>query len=406
MFGVKHAVVALVLGAAAAAGAASPVAPPTPAPRPNLLAGPFKLVVDRAEPAVAATPEWLRIYAGVVISDWVTVRSDAATLTARFPQSADAYLALAVGCEGAGDRAQAVAALQRAVELAPGRPGLWLMLAKIDEASGQTGEAAGALEQASKLQPKDLEVLIALANAYARSGNAEQAAARYQQATVLAPDSVPAWVGYLDAASRCSRAEAARAAYNQLRIGRPGVAAEVAERLPGRLAAALPTPIPPTPRPTPRTDAPRLVMAAGPSGDAPGGGARRPGVWSQAALSFESKIVDIAKRAQPLTGLVERYDLTCQGGAPARAREGSESPDGAKAATAVVDWPAIWARSAAWTQAVANAPTSECRTLASDILALANQTRSEVEKARQGTAGTGLSDAEVKRILLQYNLTW
>jgi tetratricopeptide (TPR) repeat protein len=410
MVRVTSAVVILAAWAAVTAGAVRPPSAPAPTatsvPRPNLLAEPFKLVVERADPQVAATPEWLRIYAGVVISDWATVRADAATLTARFPQSADAYLALAVGLEGLGDRAQAVVALQRAAELAPGRPGLWLMLARMYEDDGRVGDAAGALEKASRLQPRDLGVLISLADAYARSGNADWAAATFQQVTVLAPDNVVGWVGYLETASRCGRAPAAWAAYNQLRIGRPGVAAAVAVRLPRTLAAAVPTPIPPTPRPTPRDDAPRLVMAAGPSGDGAGSGSRHTGVWSQAALLFESKVVDIAKRAQPLKELVERYDLTCQGGAQAR-RSGQPSTEGdAKAPAAGIDWPTIWARSAAWTQAASDAPTSECRTLASDVLALADKTRSEVDKAVQNTAGTGLSQTETKRILQQYNLVW
>ncbi len=258
-----------------------------------------------------------------------------------------------------------------------------------------------------------------LGDAYARSGDAERAAAVLAEATAVAPESVPAWVAYLGASARSTRAEQARAAFNQLRRTSPTTAAAAAQQLPGDLAAALPTPIPPTPRPTPRTDTPRLVMAAGPTADQAGGGAHRTGVWNQAALAFEAKLADIAKRARPLTEMIRHYDQTCHGGyanAASASRTGAaalpgeegapESPAAAKAAAAVIDWKTIWARSAAWAQAATNEPTSECRAQASDILALANGTRSAVEMAQKGTTGLGIPEADKKRLLQDYNLVW
>ncbi len=416
----RIAVVVLAASVSAGAGVVRPTPAAMPAPVPNLLAAPFKALLAGADRQVAATPEWMRVHAGVVIEDWATVRADALVLTERFPQSADPQIALAVGLEGMGDHAGAAASLHKAVELQPGYLGAWLMLAQMDLALGQIGDSAVALEQARRLQPGDLGVLLLLGDAYARVGDAERASVVLAEAVAVAPESVPAWVAYLEASARSSRAEPARAAFNQLRRTSPTTAAAVAQQLPGGMAGALPTPIPPTPRPTPRTDTPRLVMGAGPAaGQADPGGARRSGVWNQAALAFEAKLADIAKRARPLTELVRRYDVTCRGGyatsgstarsaatAAGVGEEGPESPEAAKAAAAEVDWKTIWARSAAWMQAAANDPTSECRVQASDILALANATRSAVEKALQSTAGSGITETDKQRLLQDYNLHW
>jgi tetratricopeptide (TPR) repeat protein len=410
----------VVLAAEVTAGAAvvrPTPPPPTPPPVTNPLAAPFKGLLDGADRQVAETPEWLRIHAGVVIEDWGLVRTDALVLAGRFPRSADVQIALAVGLEGSGDHAAAETALRKAVELQPGHLGAWLMIAQMDLAAGREGDAAAALSRAHELRPSDLGTMLALADALARSGDTERATAVLVEALAVAPDNVPAWVAYLQAATRSSRAEQARAEFNQLRRTSPGTAAAIAHQLPGSAAGALPTPIPPTPRPTPRTDTPRLVMGAAP---AAGQGGRGTGVWNQAALAFEAKLADIAKRARPLTEMVRHYDMTCHGGyasgggaagnpggAAAAGEEGApESASTAKAAAAEIDWKTIWARSAAWTQAAASEPTSECRAQASDILALANATRSAVDKALQSTTGSGIAEADKKRLLQDYNLFW
>jgi tetratricopeptide (TPR) repeat protein len=418
---ISSAAAALALIMAAGAAGAQPTPAPTPVREPNLLAAPFKAYVNRADPQIAATTEWLRIYAGAVVEDWATVRADALVLAERFPQSADAQVALAVGHEGVGEHAEAATALRRAAELQPGHLVAWLLLSQLDTRLGQFAEVAKDLEQARRLKPGDLDVLLRLGDAYVRSGDGVRAASVFAEATALAPDSVPAWVGFLDASTRAGKADQAWASFNQLRIGHPATAAAVVRRLPSGLATAVPTPIPPTPRPTPRTDTARLIMAAGPAsgGTGSGTGSQKAAVWNQAALSFESKVADIARQARPLAELVHRYDLTCSGGAATRAGAASASAKAAEesggdpgmqaqsrseAVAVEVEWPAIWARSDGWTQAAASAPTSECRTLAADILALANQTRSAVEKTTQSTTGTGLSAAEVKAILQKYNL--
>lgn len=387
--------------ASVAAGAVQTAPAPVATAVPNPLAARFREALKGAERQVGSTPEWMRIHAGFVVQDWASMLADARTLAGRFPASADPQVAIAVALAGAGDRAGAVTALSRAVELAPAHLHALAMLAQLQLAGGQWSDAARTFEQALAVKPDDLAVLLALGDAQVRGGEAARAAAAYQRATALAPDSVPAWLGYLDAASRAGAPQPAQAAFNQLRIARPGAAAAVLAQARGAVLAVVPTPIPPTPRPTPRTDTPHLVMASGPGGGAAAG--QRPTIWNEAALGFEAKVADIAARARPLAEMVERYDLTCQGGASRRsgaAAAGSEE----KAPPVEVDWKAIWARREAWITAAQNAPTSECRTLASDIVALADATRAAVDQVVQSTAGSGLTAADRAPILQKYNL--
>jgi hypothetical protein len=405
-------VVAAVLAACAAvaAGGTDAPAPPAPiaTPAPNPLAARFRGAVGHADRQVASTPEWMRIHAGFVVQDWASMRADAQTLAARFPASADPQIALAVALAGAADGNGAVQALQRAVELQPTHQTALVMLAELQLLRGEFLDAAATLELARKVKPDDLRVLTALADAYLRGGTPERAVPVLERAIALAPEDVPAWIAYLDASARSGLVEPARVAYNQLRLAHPGTAATIRGRLPASVLALVPTPIPPTPRPTPRTDTPRLVMASGSAAGAAAG--QGPKVWNETSLAFEAKVAEIAARARPISEMVERFDLTCQGGSahrPSAAAAASEEPSGtSKEAPVAVDWKMIWSRSAAWTQAASNEPTSECRVLASDILALANATRSALETAAQSTAGSGMSDLDRRQILEKYNLLW
>ncbi len=394
--------IVVIVCAAAAAGAAAPATPtPTAVPAANPLAVRFREALRTADREVAATPEWMRAHAAFVVQDWASMRADATALAGRFPASADPQMAIAVAIAGTGDLTGAAEALKKAVELQPTHRVALPMLAELQLELGQFGGAAATLELARKVKPDDLRLLLALADAYLRSGEPARAVPVLEHALAVAPEDVPVWLAYLDASARSGRIEPARLAYNQLRIAHPGTAAAVRAQLPASVLAVVPTPIPPTPRPTPRSDTPRLVMAAGPTGGAAGG----PQVWNEAALGFEATVAEIAARARPLAEMVDRYDLTCQtggahrGGAAPAAAEGGGAP-------AEVDWKAVRARSAAWAEAAASAPTSECRALASDILALADRTRAAVEKAVAGTAGSGMSETDRSRILQKYNLLW
>ncbi len=361
--------------AAIAAGAAVPATPtPTAVPAANPLAARFREALKTADREVAATPEWMRVHAAFVVQDWASMRDDAALLAGRFPASADPLVAQAVALAGAGDQTQAAAALESAVALQPTHRVALVMLAELRLERREYPQAAATLELARKVKPDDLRLLMALADAYVRSGEPARAVPVLEHALAVAPEDVPAWRAYLDASARCGRIEPARVAYNQLRIAHPGTAAAVRAQLPASVLAVVPTPIPPTPRPTPRSDTPRLVMASGPTGGAADG----PRVWNEAALGFEAKVADIAARARPLAEMVDRYDLTCQGGGTRRGGAAPSEP-GEGGGAVELDWKA-------------------------DILALANGTRSAVEKAVASTADSGMSETDRSRILQKYNL--
>ena len=402
------AVLAASIGVLGGAGTAPAQPAPAQAPAPNPLAERFREALKSADRQVASTPEWMRIHAGFVVQDWASMRADALTLVGRFPQSPDPQIALAVALAGAAEGEGAVQALQRAVELQPSHQTALVMLAELQLKRREFAGAAATLELARKVRPDDLRLLMALGDAYLRGGTPERAVPVLERAITLAPQDVPAWLAYLDASARAGMVEPARVKFNQLRIAHPGTAGAIRSQLPASVLALVPTPIPPTPRPTPRTDTPRLVMASGPTGGVAAGQGTR--VWNEAALGFEAKVADVAARARPIMELVERYDLTCQGGSarrPSAPPAASEEPSGdAPAPPVEVDWKMIWSRTAAWTEAAANEPTSECRVLASDILALANASRAALDKAVQSTAGAGIPETDKKQILQKYNLLW
>lgn len=210
-------------------------------PAQNPLAEPFKVVAVDLGGAIADTPEWLRVHAAAVVDDWVTVRDDGRKLTARFPQDANAHLALAVGLEGTGDHEGAVSALRKAVELNPKHLTGWLMLVQMNFRLDRLQDAAKALEQARELAPDNVEVLMSLAKAYVRLGDAERAAIVLSGATKAAPDNVEAWVNYLVVSSRTKKSEMAWREFDQLRASNPALAASVRKLLPAGVAPPTPS---------------------------------------------------------------------------------------------------------------------------------------------------------------------
>jgi tetratricopeptide (TPR) repeat protein len=251
MIRIASVLVTLAIAASVSAGSPPPTPTPLPPRTPNPLAEPFKANAETVDKQIAGTPEWLRVYAGAVVSDWATVRTDGLKLTEKFPRSADAQIALAVGLEGTGDHDGAVTALRKAVELDPRHLGGWLMLAQMNFRLNRLQDAALALEQARKLAPGNIGLLMDLAKAYARLGDAERASRVLAGVTKAAPDNVEAWINYLVMASRTTLSESAWREYGQLKVARPEVAAAVAKELPAEVAATMPKPVPPAAQPTP-----------------------------------------------------------------------------------------------------------------------------------------------------------
>jgi len=235
------ALLVMVLSAAIVVAGDSPAQNLAPVAQANPLAEPFKVLAAGVTGTLAETPEWLRVYAGALIDDWATVRTDALKLTERFPQSADAHIAFAVGLEGTGDHEGAIAALRKAVELDAKHLTGWLMLVQLNFRQERLRDAALALEQARELAPDNVGILMSLAKAYVRLGDAERASLVLAGATKAAPGNVEAWVNYLAVSSRTKRSESAWREFDQLKTSRPEVAASVEKRLPAGVTRPLPT---------------------------------------------------------------------------------------------------------------------------------------------------------------------
>lgn len=103
------------------------------------------------------------------------------------PHSPDYLLALAKYCDATKDVAGALAALNKAHDLAPDRADIFLARGVI-EAEGQQWEQAGAdLEQATRKDPKSIEAAIKLGNFYQVRGRFSEAEDTYNRAIQIAP---------------------------------------------------------------------------------------------------------------------------------------------------------------------------------------------------------------------------
>lgn len=122
---------------------------------------------------------------------------------------------------GLGNGQEAAAALERAVELDPGRANTYLLLGKVYLALNRTEEAARTLERAVGLDPASWESQEQLGLAYLRQGRSESALEVFRAASRIAP--IPRLHLHL--------------AQTYIRLGRPE-AAQQEQQLFARLAAA------------------------------------------------------------------------------------------------------------------------------------------------------------------------
>jgi predicted Zn-dependent protease len=101
---------------------------------------------------------------------------------ARWPHSLAAILT------GYGRMEEALPLLQRAVELAPAQPIVWLRLGEARLKNNQTAEAAAAFASALRLKPADIHALFGLARCDLQSGRLTAARSRLQEAVAADPD--------------------------------------------------------------------------------------------------------------------------------------------------------------------------------------------------------------------------
>ena len=83
---------------------------------------------------------------------------------------------------------RAIAAYQRAVELAPDNASYHASLAGVLSQQGEGGQAIVEYEQAAQLDPRNASYQVRLADLYRDAGRAEDAKAAYQAALALRPD--------------------------------------------------------------------------------------------------------------------------------------------------------------------------------------------------------------------------
>jgi len=97
------------------------------------------------------------------------------------PDYHPARLGLGLALLAGGDRAGALAELQRLAKDTPGDPTAWHLIGRIHASEKRYGEAVKALTEALRIQPDFLPALMDRADVYAAAGEDRKAAADYEQ---------------------------------------------------------------------------------------------------------------------------------------------------------------------------------------------------------------------------------
>ncbi|MBV8841418.1 MAG: protein kinase [Bryobacterales bacterium] len=156
--------------------------------------------IDLLERAVARDPKYVLAYAGLGEAYWKKYR---ATSDTKWVESARANLNQAVAIndrlapvfvtrgiiqEGAGERDEAVASFQHALELDPINASAYSELGHTYEDLGKLDLAQSTFEKAAQLRPNDLTGTTDLGLFYYRRGRYKDALPTLQRVTALAPD--------------------------------------------------------------------------------------------------------------------------------------------------------------------------------------------------------------------------
>jgi tetratricopeptide (TPR) repeat protein len=104
------------------------------------------------------------------------------------PQAAEAWQDLAKALTEAGDREDAIRALETAVEIAPNRPELWVDLGAVLIQSGEVADGMDALEEALDIEPFQPLAHYNMGIAYQQKGEYENALDAFEAALRLAPE--------------------------------------------------------------------------------------------------------------------------------------------------------------------------------------------------------------------------
>jgi len=105
----------------------------------------------------------------------------------RWPSNDKALRGLAAALGALGRNAEAMAVLQRALDLRPDRPAAWALMGKLASASGDSQAAIGYLELALRIDPTLLLARRDLFSIYRERGETDRAIEQLRQILRLAP---------------------------------------------------------------------------------------------------------------------------------------------------------------------------------------------------------------------------
>jgi len=188
----------------AARGAPAPVAAPA-APPPAL------------PQADASAEREARVQALLRAGNWNVLVLHAAEWTRKEPENAKAWKHLSVGYANLGQTDDALAAAEKAAQLAPGEPGTWANLGRMNLSAGRPEAALQALEQAVAQEPRDVASLVLVGRVNAELGRLPQARAAFDRALAVSPEDTDALCGELRLAQKQGRGKDAEAALRELK---------------------------------------------------------------------------------------------------------------------------------------------------------------------------------------------
>ena len=208
----------------ASAAPASVAAPAVRSPAP----APARPEADVAAEREAKVQELLRA------GNWNVLVLHAAEWTRREPENARAWNHLSVGYANLKQHDEALAAAEKAAQLAPGEPKSWLTLGRMNLSAGRPEPALRAFERAVELDAQDVAALVQLGRANVELGHLPQAKAAFDRVLALSPDDAEALCGQVSVAQRQGRGRDADALLREL--GRHG------RQCPAETASAAPAP--------------------------------------------------------------------------------------------------------------------------------------------------------------------
>ncbi|MBK7792680.1 MAG: tetratricopeptide repeat protein [Betaproteobacteria bacterium] len=207
---VAHAAGASMITPAAgtAARAQAGVGPPASTPA----AAPMDAAAQRAE-------RESKVQELIAAGNWNVLVLHAAEWTRKEPANAEAWMHLSVGYANLRQNEDALAAAERATQLAPAERELWKNLGRAGLAAGRPEAALHAYQQAVVLDEQDAASLVLVGKLSAELALLPQAKLAYDRALTVSPGDPDARCGQAQVAQKQGRGKEAEAIVRDLRRG-------------------------------------------------------------------------------------------------------------------------------------------------------------------------------------------